>query len=120
MEFGREVQSNLGVPQGSIVSPILSNLVLHELDKFVADCQKEQAILNKGEKPTVRNRAYDKIQDRISCITNTERRKKNIGEELDAGRREERKLLILLRATLPSSVPNGKIATYHYVRYADD
>lgn len=31
----RYVESTLGVPQGGGVSPLLSNIYLHELDKFV-------------------------------------------------------------------------------------
>ena len=38
-------KSILGVPQGGIISPLLSNLVLHELDLFVAEIQNKR----KGE-----------------------------------------------------------------------
>lgn len=125
VEFGKEINSNLGVPQGSIVSPILSNLVLHELDSYVAELQAEQERNNKGLlafflKPTVRNPSYDKIMDRIQAIMKTERRRKEKGQELDELRREERRTLIQLRSVLPSSIPNGKIASFQYVRYADD
>lgn len=120
IEFGKELNSNLGVPQGSIVSPILSNLILHELDTYIESLQAEQAITNRGQKPTVRNPEYDRIQDRIQAIRKTERRWKERGIPLDGVRMEERRLLFQLRATLPSSIPNGRIATFQYVRYADD
>ena len=123
VEFGKEINTNLGVAsptQGSIVSPILSNLVLHELDSYVAELQTEQEKNNKGQKPTVRNPVYDKIMDRIQAIMRTERRRKEKGQELDELRREERRALIQLRSTLPSSIPNGKVASFQYVRYADD
>jgi retron-type reverse transcriptase len=41
-EEGRTVtRNNLGVPQGGIISPVLSNIYLHEFDKFMEKlCQK--------------------------------------------------------------------------------
>lgn len=31
----------MGVPQGGIISPLLSNLILHEFDLFVDNLMKE-------------------------------------------------------------------------------
>lgn len=37
VEGGLKRDSILGVPQGGIISPILSNIVLHELDRYITD-----------------------------------------------------------------------------------
>lgn len=51
----REVKHNLaGTPQGSIVSPILANIFLHQLDEFIIGLKKS---FDKGSSPRV-NPAY--------------------------------------------------------------
>jgi len=34
---GKIVTSDLGTPQGSVLNPLLANIVLHELDKYIFD-----------------------------------------------------------------------------------
>lgn len=41
MEGKRNVDSPLGVPQGGTISPLLSNIYLHELDLFVEKLKLE-------------------------------------------------------------------------------
>jgi len=38
---GQYYSPDLGTPQGSIVSPILCNILLHGLDQFVLNLQKD-------------------------------------------------------------------------------
>jgi len=49
------VASEVGVPQGGILSPLLSNLVLHELDVYIRDISKERELASEGEPPTLNN-----------------------------------------------------------------
>lgn len=41
---GQFYSPNIGTPQGSIISPILCNILLHHLDEFVLDIQKNFTI----------------------------------------------------------------------------
>ncbi len=120
VEFDTTKPSNTGVPQGGVVSPILSNLILHELDVFVGKIQSEMESINKGIRHTIKNPAYTKIDYRIHGIGKVEKRRKLKGLTLDDERRIERQSLIKLRSLLPSTIPNPGLSRIYYVRYADD
>ena len=94
-----------GVPQGSILSPILSNLLLSKLDKFVETTLLPQ--YNKGEQRK-RNRTYNKLMDQAAYL----RRK---------GRKEEAQRLKHQAQKLPSKDPyDPDYRRLRYCRYADD
>ena len=59
------VAADVGVPQGGIISPLLSNLVLHELDLYMEQRIRERALLSQGEAPSVRNPVYTKLNSKI-------------------------------------------------------
>lgn len=120
VEFGKEKSSIIGVPQGGIASPILSNLVLNELDDFVQTIINEFDESLKGAKHTSKNPEYVVIDSRIGAITRQEKKLKSRGRTLDPAKKQEKLKLIKLRATLPSTIPNPKLAKVYYVRYADD
>jgi retron-type reverse transcriptase len=60
--------SDMGVPQGGIISPLLSNLVLHELDQFVENKISTRKQENDGSKPYKQNPVYHQINRRIHTI----------------------------------------------------
>jgi group II intron reverse transcriptase/maturase len=94
-----------GAPQGGICSPILSNIYLDKLDKFV-----ETELLPKynQEKRRAKNPAYQKIDN---AIARAKRR----------GDRQAVRTLRKQRRNVPSQHPQDpNYRRLRYVRYADD
>ena len=100
-----------GTPQGGIVSPILANIYLNELDKHVAEMQK--AFDRPSEKYLTPD--YSRMANRLNKLR--PKIKKATGEQrecLIAQYKELRKALLKIPA---KSNTDKKI---RYVRYADD
>ena len=103
---GIKRESLIGSPQGSLVSPILANVYLHELDEFVEGLRVE---LEKGTEkhrdPTYRR--LSKMKARMAAKGKT--------------RTKEFKALVKVRRTLPSRlVDDPNYIRIRYLRYADD
>lgn len=113
------VSPEFGVPQGSIISPILSNLVLHELDKFVANLAESHDKRSRGLKAYLKNPVYHKLTMRINRL------KKGILElrPADALFADKKRLYlecVKLRRRTKSLMANPEVTRIKYVRYADD
>jgi group II intron reverse transcriptase/maturase len=94
-----------GAPQGSIIGPVLSNLVLNHLDTFVEDTLIPA--YTRGERRKA-NPAY-------THLNNLVRRKRQQGKTEEAKRLEQQ------RRTLPSIDPyDPDYRRLRYCRYADD
>jgi retron-type reverse transcriptase len=61
-------KTETGVPQGGIVSPLLSNLVLHELDIFIKNKQEKFKKSSNNEPTHLRNPIYYKLSSQIARL----------------------------------------------------
>ena len=105
--------SILGVPQGSIVSPILANIYFNELDRWVT--QKAEQVY--AEKSATRHPQYKKLEYRIQKLS---KQMEGVGRN-DQERKElirEIKRLIQQRNQTPSLLDQG--IELRYTRYTDD
>lgn len=94
-----------GTPQGGILSPLLANIYLHELDEYIEDTLIPQ--YTRGRKRAY-NQEYDKVGERIKVARK-------------AGNKEQVKQLVSQYRKLPSqNVNDPNYRRLHYVRYADD
>jgi Type II intron maturase/Reverse transcriptase (RNA-dependent DNA polymerase) len=97
---GKDISSDIGTPQGGILSPILANIVLDELDQFVENLIVK---FEKG-KSRKRNPEYQRI-----------RHQRKISPE------EVHMSLILKMRTIPYGLPKDpNFKRMMYIRYADD
>lgn len=105
MEAWKKEDTLSGTPQGGILSPLLANIYLNELDKFVEN--ELIPAYTRGAKRKV-NREYSKQSNAIGHLRRT-------------GRAEEASVLKQQIRSLPSLDPfDPDYRRLKYVRYADD
>ena len=112
MKLNKKIDSLVGTPQGSIISPILANIYLHELDELMTEKIKESNSSGNTSKPF---KPYLQLHSKIHNLY----RKKNKGITLTPLQESNLKTWITERGSLPSSIKGPGYRLY-YVRYADD
>ncbi len=110
LEEGQFKPSELGVPQGGIISPMLANIYLHEFDKYMENIIVEKS--SKLQDISKVNPEMIRYSKKLSELSTQylENKDEAILREIKAIRRE--------RSGLPSRIRTG--IRIRYVRYADD
>lgn len=112
--------SEMGVPQGGIISPLLSNLILNEFDAYVDKLKKEWDKKRGKEKDKIINPIYDRTHSRLQYLKKKIQKKGKFSAEYYEIKKEIREVVKKQRQ-LNSSIPNPKAhPIFKYVRYADD
>ena len=97
-------ESELGSPQGGVLSPLLANIYLNELDRFVGGLMAEY---ERGEKRKV-NPEYAKLESKRRYALKT-------------GRTEDAEALTkAMKRTPTTDAMDDSVVRVRYVRYADD
>ena len=100
-KLGSVVKLNKGSPQGNVLSPIICNIVLHELDKYMDEYQKK---FNKG----------------IRRKCNLEYRRLSARRSYSKDPKIKRELLLKMRQLYTLDMMDPTFRRLFYVRYADD
>ena len=104
MEADVYISDIVGTPQGSVVSPLLCNVYLHEMDKFVTEVKQN---FDKGNKPRL-NKTY------TALVARAKRRRSQ-------GRLDLYQKYVQLSRNLSSiDAFDPSYRKLQYVRYADD
>ena len=108
-----------GVPQGSIVSPILANVLLHELDAFMVS-MKHRFDQGRKRKDNPMYRRYSVTIARLRRKGDSLKGKEEGKQELQGIQKEIRRVE-QLRKKLPSGDPfDDEYQRLYFCRYADD
>jgi group II intron reverse transcriptase/maturase len=112
----RKTYSDIGVPQGSIVSPILANIYYHELDEYV------EQLAHKFKTPseqitTQRTPEYKHLEYKISNLS-----KKIVGLPQNSSERKEyiKQIKNLRAQRFKIQSLKTPVIRIEYARYADD
>lgn len=98
------IRRKIGIPQGTVIRPLLGNIYLHGFDLFMEDLIKKYSTSIKKRRT---NSEYGKIQWKL-------RKKENIDKI------EIKRLYVQLRKLPSYDIIDSRFRRIYYIRYADD
>jgi retron-type reverse transcriptase len=101
-------KNDKGVPQGNVLSPLLCNIYLHELDLFMEELVKKY---KKGSNPTPNDEYYKRLE-----LTKYER---TLSNEIQENRMQSKRRQLFNQGIKPY-LHDGNFIRVRYIRYADD
>jgi len=112
----RKTYSDIGVPQGSIVSPILTNIYYHELDEYV------EQLSHKFKTPleqitTQRNPEYKHLEYTISSLS---KKMSNFPQNSSERKQYTKQIKSLREQRFKLQSLKTSVIRIEYARYADD
>jgi group II intron reverse transcriptase/maturase len=119
MEEGHHTPTHSGTPQGGVASPVLANVVLHELDRWMMEQQGANPPSEDARQRNARsNPEYMRLHYRIADIRRYLDGKRTMPKgTTPEGLRCELQEKLRLRRLQPRSLPRRVV---YYSRYADD
>ncbi|MFQ5856023.1 MAG: group II intron reverse transcriptase/maturase [Anaerolineae bacterium] len=119
MEMGRYQRTYSGVPQGGVASPILANVVLHELDAWMeTHIGANPPTQTTQEVNARRNPEYKRLSYRIQDLRRYLDGKRPMPKgKSEAELRQELRETLAARRQVPSCLPRQVV---YYARFADD
>lgn len=110
------IWSKTGVPQGSIVSPLLANIYYHELDEFVKKLTKQYETPEENRK-NLKSSSYKSLEHKIGKVY---KKMKGLNPHSKERQKLAKELKIMRAERLQTVSAKEKITRIEYVRYADD
>ena len=116
LDEDRTIWLKKGVPQGSIVSPMLANIYYHELDEFIKEIMVNTTT-PKVDRKNLKSAAYKSLEYQISKV-----RKEMLLHKQQSPTRQKlaKKMKFLRKKRLDTPASKSKVIRIEYVRYADD
>jgi len=118
LQDGKSHKTYSGTPQGGIISPLLANIFLHQLDQFIKNELKANQKQSKKQANARRNPEYRVIENKLTKLRKKLRETDKEGHQLITDELEKLERQI---KHIPYYAKEKRIeCKVKYVRYADD